>query len=68
MRPTLELDDELISALLARLPGLSKTEAVETAIRAYLGSDDSARRLRRLAGSMKIDDRSGVLRKQDRST
>jgi Arc/MetJ family transcription regulator len=67
MRTTLDLDDELMGALLARFPGSSKTHAVETAIRAYLTSD-SASRLRQLAGSIEIEDLSEALRKQDRAT
>jgi Arc/MetJ family transcription regulator len=36
MRTTLELDDNLMEALMARSPGKSKTKAVETAIADYL--------------------------------
>lgn len=62
MRTTLDLDDELFRALLARHPGASKTEAVERALRAYL-ADDAARRLRALRGRLEIEDVSGDLRR-----
>lgn len=65
MRTTLDLDDELIAALLARYPGASKTEAIERAVRSYLLSD-AATRLRELGGTMEIEDRSGELRTSDR--
>ena len=65
MRTTLELDDELVAALLMRYPGASKTEAIERAVRAYLLSD-AATRLRELGGTMDIEDRSAELRSSDR--
>jgi Arc/MetJ family transcription regulator len=65
MRTTLDLDDDLLAALLARTPGLSKTEAIERALRAYL-ADDAAARLRGLAGSVEIADVSAELRARDR--
>ncbi len=43
MRTTLDLSDALMDALLARHPGASKREAVETAIRAYLAADATER-------------------------
>lgn len=55
MRTTLELEDRLMEALLARHPGVSKREAVERAIRAYL-SLDAVDRIRSLAGRLEIDD------------
>src|SRR6266545_3943359 len=36
MRTTLDLDDGLVEALTSRHPGLSRTEAIERAIRTYL--------------------------------
>lgn len=51
--------------LLARLPGRSKTEAVEHAIGAFLGSD-AVDRLKALAGTLDIEDVSGELRRGDR--
>ena len=65
MRTTLDLDDELMAALLTRYPGASKTEAIERAVRAYLLSD-AATRLRELGGTMEIEDRSAELRSRDR--
>jgi Arc/MetJ family transcription regulator len=67
MRTTLDLDDGLVAALLARHPELSKTEAIERAVRAYLAAD-AAERLRRLAGSFEIEDLSQELRALDRRT
>jgi len=64
MRTTLELDDELMHALLARHPGASKRRAVETAIRAYL-REDAADRVRALAGTLQLRDQSKE-RKHDR--
>jgi hypothetical protein len=66
VRTTLNLEDELLRALMARHPDLSKTEAIETAIRTYL-ADSAAARLRRLAGTVDIEDVSKELRKVDRS-
>lgn len=67
MRTTLDLDDELMAALLARYPGATKTEAIERAVRAYLLSDASAR-LRELGGTMEIEDLSAELRRRDRQS
>ena len=67
MRTTLDLDDDLLAALVDRHPELSKTEAIEVAIRAYLeqtGIDG----LRHRAGSMQIEDLSAALRRHDRHT
>jgi hypothetical protein len=66
MRTTLDLDDELVTALLARHPGTSKTEAIETAIRSYL-TESAVARLRELAGTLDIHDTSGD-RALDRSS
>jgi hypothetical protein len=65
MRTTLDLDDGLFDALMARHPGATKTEAVERAIREHL-AHDAARRLRELRGKVEIEDLSRELRR-DRS-
>ena len=65
MRTTLDIDDDLLAALLARYPGHSKTEAIEAALRAYL-AEDAVSRLRRLAGSLEIEDVSAASRAHDR--
>lgn len=67
MRTTLDIEDELLLALLARLPGASKKEAVETAIVGYL-SGDAAERTKALVGTLQIEDVSAELRKKDRRT
>ncbi|MBV9282132.1 MAG: hypothetical protein JOZ41_18790 [Chloroflexi bacterium] len=64
---TLDLDDDLIAALLARHPELSMTEAIETAIRFYLRKG-AIERVRSHAGSIWIVDFSGDLRRRDRHT
>ncbi len=66
MRTTLDID-ELLDALRARLPDKSKTEAIETAIRAYLATD-AVERPREVAGSFEIRDLSAELRRRDRAT
>jgi hypothetical protein len=53
--------------LLARLPGRSKTEAIEHAIGSFLSSD-AVDRLKLLAGTLEIEDLSTQLRRVDRST
>ncbi|MGH2761219.1 MAG: type II toxin-antitoxin system VapB family antitoxin [Thermoleophilaceae bacterium] len=65
MRTTLDIDDELLEALRGRLPGHTKTEAIEEAIRSYLRAD-VARELRELVGQVEIDDVSPELRGTDR--
>ncbi len=65
MRTTLDLDDALIDALRGRHPGVSRTEAIEIAVRFYLATD-AVSRLRRLAGSLEVEDVSGSLRDRDR--
>jgi len=65
MRTTLNIDDELMTALLERNPGASKTEAVEQAIRAYL-ERDSVERILALRGKIQIEDLSAQLRAIDR--
>jgi len=67
MRTTLDIDDELLKALMARHPGASKREAVERAIAEYL-SKDAAARARALAGQILVEDASSELRRADRRT
>ena len=67
MRTTLDLDDSLMQALLLRFPGVSKTEAIERAVRAYL-ADSAVSGLRELAGHLDIDDVSTELRRADRTS
>jgi hypothetical protein len=67
VRTTLELDDALVAALMARLPGVSKTEAIQRAVRFYL-THDAADQLRQLAGTVEIEDLSPHLRATDRTT
>lgn len=66
MRTTLDLDDDLVRELLARLPGRSKTSAIETAIETFLERHSIAG-LIELAGTLDIDDVSAELRARDRS-
>ena len=66
MRTTLEIDDDLMDALMARHPGASKRRAVEGAIRAYL-EHDAVERLRVLKGKLQIEDLSAQLRRDRRS-
>lgn len=67
MRTTLDIDDDLLSALASRHPELSKTEAIEAAIRSYL-AESAIDGLRERAGLMEIEDLSEELRRQDRHT
>ena len=67
VRTTLELDNVLLASLMARLPGVSKTEAIQRAVRFYL-THDAVDQLRQLAGTVEIDDVSCSLRGTDRST
>jgi hypothetical protein len=64
MRTTLDLDEGLMTALMRRFPGVSRTKAVERAIESYLRAD-SAAELIALAGSVEIEDMSH-LREWDR--
>ncbi len=64
MRTTVDIDDDLLAALLERYPGRSRTEAIEAALRAHL-ADDTVSRLRRLAGTLDIDDVSATTRAHD---
>jgi len=65
IRTTLDIDDALLEALRARLPGRTKTEAIEEAIRSYVRADAAAE-LRELAGNVEIEDLSPELRRIDR--
>jgi Arc/MetJ family transcription regulator len=65
MRTTLDLDDHLMQALLARHPGETKTKAVEAAIADHVrrGAVDW---LLENAGMIEIEDVSAELRAADR--
>ncbi len=65
MRTTLDLDDDLVEALIARHPGLSRTEAIERAIRTYL-EGEAVERLLSVAGSFELVEVSADLRAADR--
>lgn len=67
MRTTLELDDDLINALASVYPDLSRTDAIETAIREHLRLT-AVRQLRERAGTFHVEDVSGELRAADRHT
>ncbi len=67
VRTTLELDDALVASLMSRLPGVSKTEAIQRAVRFYL-THDAVDQLRQLAGTVDIEDVSSRLRATDRTT
>lgn len=56
-----------MATLLARLPGRSKTQAIEVAIGSFLSSD-AVDRLKSLAGTLDIEDLSAELRRVDRTT
>lgn len=65
MRTTLDLEDDLMKALMARHPEMTKTKAVETAI------EDHVRRgavdwLLRMRGKIEIEDVSKEMRAIDR--
>jgi Arc/MetJ family transcription regulator len=65
MRTTLDLDDDLMEALMVRHPGVTKTKAVEAAI------EDHVRRgavewLLANAGNIEIEDVSKEMRAIDR--
>jgi metal-responsive CopG/Arc/MetJ family transcriptional regulator len=64
MRTTLDLNDDLVEALMSRHPGLSRTEAIERAVRTYL-EGESVERLLSVAGSFKIEEVSADLRAAD---
>ena len=56
-----------MTTLLDRLPGRSKTEAIEHAISAFLATT-AVDRLKALAGTLEIEDVSTELRRVDRTT
>lgn len=65
MRTTLDIDDRLMEALMARHPGETKTRAVEAAIEEHVrrGAVDW---LLENAGTIEIEDVSGTMREADR--
>lgn len=65
MRTTLDLDDDLMEALMARHPGVSKTKAVEAAIEDHVrhGAADGLLKMR---GKLDIEDVSKEMRAIDR--
>jgi hypothetical protein len=65
VRTTLDLDDRLMEALMARHPGESKTKAVEAAIAEHLRRG-AVEWLIANAGSIEIEDVSGEMRGADR--
>lgn len=65
VRTTLNLDDALLEALLARFPGVTKTEAIERAVRGFL-TENATTRLRAMAGTVEIEDVSQEMRRHDR--
>jgi len=67
MRTTLDLDDDLMAALLARYPHDSKTKAVERAIKEHVGTS-AIEGLLALRGKIEIEDVSDRLRRGDRHT
>ena len=54
MRTTLDIDDRLLGSLMERLPGTSKTRAIEVAIEQYLAAD-AYDGLRDMGGSIEFD-------------
>jgi hypothetical protein len=50
MRTTLDIDDRLLDALMARSPGMSETKAIERAIDQYVKTD-AYERVRGLRGA-----------------
>jgi hypothetical protein len=61
MRTTLDIDDRLLDALMARSPGMSKTKAIERAIDQYVKTD-AYERVRALRGAFPaIVDRTAEL-------
>lgn len=65
MRTTLDIDDRLMEALIARHPGLTKTKAVEIAIGEHVrrGAVDW---LLENAGKLELKDISAEMRAKDR--
>lgn len=54
MRTTLDIDDHLLGSLMERLPGTSKTRAIEVAIEQYLAVD-AYDGLRDMGGTLEFD-------------
>lgn len=54
MRTTLDIDDRLLGSLMERLPGTSKTRAIEVAIEEYLAAD-AYDGLRDMGGKLDFD-------------
>ena len=54
MRTTLDIDDRLLGSLMERLPGTSKTRAIEVAIEQYLAADAYGG-LRDMGGKLEFD-------------
>lgn len=65
MRTTLDLDDDLMEALMARHPGISKTKAVEAAIEEHVRRGAITWLLEN-AGKIEIEDVSKEMRAIDR--
>jgi hypothetical protein len=65
MRISLDLDDQLMNALMARHPGETKTEAIESAIAEHV-CPDGVKWLLANAGRVEIEDLSAELRAADR--
>lgn len=65
MRTTLDIDDQLMAALMTRHPGVTKTKAVEIAIGEYVrrGAVDW---LLENAGTLQLEDVSEEMRAKDR--
>jgi hypothetical protein len=65
MRTTLDIEDRLMEALMARHPGLSKTKAVEAAIEDHV-RQKAVERLLEMRGKLDIEDVSREMRAIDR--
>ncbi|HKB50605.1 MAG TPA: type II toxin-antitoxin system VapB family antitoxin [Solirubrobacterales bacterium] len=65
MRTTLDIDDHLMEALMARHPGVSKTKAVEAAIEDHVRRK-AAEWLLEMRGKLDIEDVSKEMRAVDR--
>lgn len=67
MRTTLDLDDDLMEALMARHPEMTKTKAVETAIEHHVRRE-AVDWLLKMRGKIEIEDVSREMRAIDRHT
>ena len=65
MRTTLDIDDHLMEALMARHPGMSKTKAVEAAIEHHVRRS-AMDELLKMRGKLDIEDVSREMRAIDR--